>query len=385
MDIAGVFDSAWSLYRRNVGWLIVAGIIAGVVSGGVARLSAALGVAAGLATFGGLSSSGSSGGVSLAGALGGTMLVAACGFLVAQLLVLALEGGMLKMAIDSGRGGRSAQFGDLFAGFARLPAYLVFGLIAAFGVPAACLLVFAVTAKLAPALLLLAVPVCFVVAVWLFVNWVYAVPLIADRGLGPIEALSRSREMVTRVGWFSTFGLLLLVSILLWLGSFVISAATALLFGRSAAASVVGMSFAAVLAMPYVVCYLAGMYLGSETRGTAPAYGGSPSPGQGFGPYGGAPGGPAPFTSSFASPQASSQAAASFGLAQASAVSATPPPASDPGVGSAPGLAPLPPAPPDRAAEAAAWANAADPLARPPAPPGPARASGAADLSWLSE
>ena len=28
MDIAGVFVSAWSLYKRNVGWLIVAGIIA---------------------------------------------------------------------------------------------------------------------------------------------------------------------------------------------------------------------------------------------------------------------------------------------------------------------------------------------------------------------
>jgi len=33
MDIAGVFVSAWSLYKRNVGWLIVAGVIAAVVSG----------------------------------------------------------------------------------------------------------------------------------------------------------------------------------------------------------------------------------------------------------------------------------------------------------------------------------------------------------------
>jgi uncharacterized membrane protein len=99
-----------------------------------------------------------------------------------------LQGGVLKMAIDSGRSGRGAQLGDLFAGFARLPAYLVFGLIAAFGVPAGCLLVFVVTAKVAPVLLLLALPVCFVLVVWLFVSWVYAVPLIADRGLGPIEA-----------------------------------------------------------------------------------------------------------------------------------------------------------------------------------------------------
>jgi hypothetical protein len=382
MDIAGVFGSAWSLYERNVGWLIVAGIIAGTVSGGVILVFVALGGVAGYATFGGLSSSGSSGGVSVAGALGGMMLVMACGFLVAQLLVLVLQGGMLKMAIDSGRSGRGAQLGDLFAGFARLPAYLVFGLIAAFGVSAGCLLVFVVTAKVAPVLLLLALPVCFVLVVWLFVSWVYAVPLIADRGLSPIEALTRSREMVARVGWFSTFGLLLLVVILTWLISSLISAATALVFGRGAAASVLAMSVVDIVIMPYLVCYLASMYLGSESRGAAPVYGGSPSSGPGFGPYGGGPVVPAPFDPSFAG----YQAPASFDPAHAGyAPAAPPPPASTPGGYSLPGVPPLMPAPPDRATESAAWANAADPLARPPAPSAPTRAPGAADPSWLSE
>lgn len=381
MDIAGVFGSAWSLYKRNIGWLIVAGIIAGIVSGGVILVFAVLAAAAGFATFGGLSSSGSSGGVSVAGALGGMMLVIACGFLVAQLLVLVLQGGMLKMAIDSGRSGRGAQLGDLFAGFARLPAYLVFGLIAAFGVPAGCLLVFVVTAKVAPVLLLLAFPACFVLVIWLFVSWVYAVPLIADRGLGPIEALTRSREMVARVGWFSTFGLLLLVVILTWLISLVISAATALVFGRGGSGVPV-MSVVDIVIMPYLVCYLASMYLGSESRGAASVYGGSPASGPGFGPYGGGPVVPAPFDPFLAG----YQAPVSFDPAPAGyAPAAPPPPASSPGEYSLPGVPPLMPAPPDRAAESAAWANAADPLARPPAPSPPTRAPGAADPSWLSE
>ena len=385
MDIAGVFVSAWSLYKRNVGWLIVAGIIAAVVSGVVVLLSVALGAVAGFATFGGLSGSGSSRGASVIGALGGMMLVIAGGFLVAQLLVLVLEGGMLKMAIDSGRGGRVAQLGDLFAGFARLPAYLVFGLIVALGVPAGCLLVFVVAVKISPVLLLFVLPACFVLVVWLSVSWVYAVPLIADRGLGPIEALTRSREMVARVGWFSTFGLLLLVVILTWLISFVISAATAVVFGRGGAGSVPVMSVVDIVVMPYLVCYLAAMYLGSEARGAAPVYGGSPSSGPGFGPYGGGPVVPAPFDPSFAG----SQAPASFDPGHAGyAPAAPPPPAVIPGGYSLPGESPLMPAPPDRAAESAAWANAADPLARPSAPPAPtapARASGAADPSWLSE
>ena len=383
MDIAGVFASAWSLYKRNVGWLIVAGIIAGVVSVTVTLLSVALGGAAGYATFGGLSGSGSSGGVSLAGALGGMMLVIAGGFLVGQLLVVVLQGGMLKMAIDSGRSGQPAQLGDLLAGFARLPAYLVFGLIAEFGVPAGCLLVLVVTAKLAPVLLLLAFPVCFVLVVWIVVSWVYAVPLIADHGLGAIAALTRSREMVKRVGWFPTFGLLLLAAIVMWLISLVISFVISAVLGRNAGAvGVPVMSIVDVVIMPYLVCYLATMYLGSEAGRAAPVYGGSPSPGPGFGPYGGGPVVPAPFDPFLAG----YQAPAPFDPAPAGyAPAAPPPPASAPAGHSWPGFPPLAPAPPDRATESAAWAHAADPLARPAPPPAPTRASGSADPTWLSE
>ena len=149
MDVGAVFGGAWGLYKCNVGWLIIAGIIAAAISGGIVLLSAALGGAVGSATSSGLSAGGTSPGFSMVGAFGGMMLTVAVGYLIAQLVVLVLEGGMLKMTIDSARSGRPAQLGELFAGFSRLPAYLGFGLIAGLAVPAGCALVFAVVGRVA--------------------------------------------------------------------------------------------------------------------------------------------------------------------------------------------------------------------------------------------
>jgi hypothetical protein len=74
---------------------------------------------------------------------------------------------MLKMAIDSGRSGRSAQLGELFASFTRFPAYLAIGLIMQFAVPGACLLVVLVAARLAGPLGLLVGMACLVGMIWL--------------------------------------------------------------------------------------------------------------------------------------------------------------------------------------------------------------------------
>lgn len=386
MRFVGVFVGAWSLYRRNVGWLIIAGIIAGAISGAVMLLSVALGGAVGFATFGHVSSGDSVNGASLVRGLSGMMVIIVCGVLVAELLMLALQGGMMKMVIDSGRSGRGAQLGDLFAGFSRLPAYVGFGLIVVFAVPAGCAVVFSVVGKLAPILLLIAIPACFVALVWLYVSWVYAVALIADRGLGPIAALTRSREMVRRVGWFSTFGLLLVVVILSWVVSALLSGAIAMVVGRTAGGgtSLFGMSLVDIVIMPYLVCFLASMYLGSEAGKAAPVYGGPPSYDPGYGPYGGGPVAPAPFDP-YAAPTPYYPGPAGY------APPAPPPPAGAPGGYSQAAPSPLTPAAPDRATESAAWANAADPLARPPAPPAPSapsapvRAPGTADPSWLSE
>jgi hypothetical protein len=366
MDIAAVFGGAWNLYKRNVGWLIIAGIIAAVLSGGIVMLSAALGGAIGHATSSGLSAGGTSPGFSMVGALGGIMLTVAVGYLIAQLVVLVLEAGMLKMTIDSARGGRPAQLGELFAGFSRLPAYLGFGLIAGLAVPAGCALVLAAVGRVAALLILPAVPCVMVFLIWLYVTWVYALPLIADRGAGPIEALTRSRAMVARVGWLSTFVCLLLLGLATWAVSFVVT----LVAGRSGVVGVPALVLMELLVMPFGVCYLATMYLGAEAAPAAPQY---VAPGAGgFDPNGAWPAPSVP-PAPFAPAVAGYAAPAPYGPATG-------------------GYSPVPPPPPpDRTSESAAWASAADPLAQhvappaPSAPPAPTRPPGAPDPSWLSE
>ncbi len=204
MNLLGFFGEAARLYRRNVGYLLVAGIIAGAISTAVIYISMAIVGAGGAEAFG------AAGGrrLALTGMLGGAAAGLAIGVFVAAFLTVVLEGGLMKMTIDSGRSGRAAQLGDLLAGFRYVPSYLGLGLITVLGVPLGWQFAIVVAARmLSPASLLL-FPVGVFFMVWLYVSWVYAVPLIADRGLGPIAALVRSRGMVSRVGWWTTFRLL---------------------------------------------------------------------------------------------------------------------------------------------------------------------------------
>jgi len=88
--------------------------------------------------------------------------------------------------------GQAASVGDVFAGFSLallqlLLAGLVSGILSTIAF-ACCLLL--------PGL-------------YLFVAWIFSVPLVADKGLEFWSAMELSRKIVTRV-WFQVFGLLLL-------------------------------------------------------------------------------------------------------------------------------------------------------------------------------
>jgi len=214
-------------------------------------------------------------------------------------------------------------------------------------------------ARLLGPMMLLSYPVGSLFMVWLYVSWVYSVPLVADRGLGPIAALVRSREMVARVGWWTTFLLL----VLLFVALVAIAALLAPFAGHagSVGAGLVGLM--QLLVMPFIVCYLACMYLGSESsNATAPVY---HAPGLDHGAYGGWSSYDAPPAPTAAWPPYDEPSAPTMG-----GYGAPPNYASD----NVQPPAPAPPAPLDRAAEAAAWASAADPLAAPA--PAPARPQG---------
>jgi hypothetical protein len=275
MGLVAVFASAGTLYRRNLGALIAAGVIAAVVTAAITVVVTTVCTLAGLVAL-----HGPLGPAGRLGIVGSAVVAAVLGVLVAQLVVLVLQGGMFKLAISSGRSGRAAEFGELFSGFAQLPSYLVYGLICSLAVPDCYAAAVAITARLLGPLAVILMFPGALVCLWLYVSWLYAVPLIADRRLVPIAALGRSRQMVSRVGWWQTFALL-----------FFFGLALVVIFGLLELvlhASVGGPYLAGlvnIVVMPLGTCYVAAMYLGSEPRQTAPTYASPP----GYGPYGGWP------------------------------------------------------------------------------------------------
>jgi hypothetical protein len=132
--------------------------------------------------------------------LGATFLVWAIetlcqGFLLGNMVYLVLHGvfyGGLSMVFLNRLRGRPAAIGDAFAGFRHGFAQL---LLAGF-----------VSSLLA----WLAFCCCLIVpGIYLFVAWLFCVPLVADRGLEFWSAMELSRRAVTRV-WFQVFALFVL-------------------------------------------------------------------------------------------------------------------------------------------------------------------------------
>jgi len=104
-----------------------------------------------------------------------------------------LYGGLYLVFLNRIRG-RPASVGDGFAGFSAIFAQL---LLAGF-----------VSVVLTVIGLL---PCCLIVpGLFLFVAWIFSVPLVADKRLEFWSAMELSRKVVTRV-WFEMFGLILLV------------------------------------------------------------------------------------------------------------------------------------------------------------------------------
>lgn len=101
-----------------------------------------------------------------------------------------LYGGLSMIYLNRLRG-RPASVADLFAGFST-------------GIPQ-LMLVGAVSSLLSGIGLIF----CIVPGVYLFVAWLFSIPLVADKRLEFWSAMELSRKMVTRI-WFQVFGLLVL-------------------------------------------------------------------------------------------------------------------------------------------------------------------------------
>ena len=95
------------------------------------------------------------------------------------------------------------------------------------------------------------------VAVWVYVRWVLFVPALLSENLGPIRSLGRSWQLVEGK-WWRTFGILLLLQILLSIVSYVIGAFFQVIGGlipglsadAHAAVNQVGSTLGSVVAVP---------------------------------------------------------------------------------------------------------------------------------------
>ena len=134
MGIGDVFARAWDLWKRDVGWLILAGLVVGlimmVVFGIVFAIFLAIFAGAGVTIGADLANDTTT---SLSGLGVGLAVLAFFVYMVAvfvlQVVSMTFYGGMFEMVIGAVREDRGVRFGDLFSGFRRLGAYALFALV----------------------------------------------------------------------------------------------------------------------------------------------------------------------------------------------------------------------------------------------------------------
>ena len=337
MTIGDVFARAWDLWRRDVLWLILAGLVVGlilaVILGITYGISLSLFAGAGAAIGGDALDNSSSGltGLGIGIGLAGIVVYVVAMFLV-QVVAMTFYGGLYEMVIGSYREQRDVRFGDLFSGFRKFGSYVVFALVM-FGISLGLGLL-----NLLP---FLGAIISFCVSIWLAVIWLYVLPLIADHGMTFMEAAGKSNQMVRGAGWWWTFFKVFLLGLAaLAAVAVIVLVARAVGHADGSVGIVVGVLLFLVFAVlfpPYAICYVSVLYVGSGGEiVTVPAGGG-----MGMAP----PAPPAP-----PAPGAATYGSASYGT---TATTWGPPAGAD------------------------AWRAASDPLAAAPPPPLPA--SGSAD------
>jgi hypothetical protein len=373
LSIGDVFARAWDLWRKSLGWLILAGLVVGaimaltfaIIFGIISALVAGAASTAGNDVLSNSGSSFSALGAGL-GVLG--LIVYVIAMFLVQVLGITFYGGMFEMVIGAYRQKRDVRFSDLFAGFRHFSAYVIYALV---------LLGVSLGLNILGLLPFLGALIAFVVSIWLSVIWMYVLPLIADQGVGFMEAAGRSKQLVGNAGWWWTFGMVILLGFAS-LAAFVVILLIAWTFYKTnqSVGIVSGLLLFllfAVLFPPYAICYVSVLYIASGGDVVpAPVGGGLP---------GIPPAPPAP--PAFGTPASSTlggQAPGAYGAAagvprqggdDAWKVAA------DPLAGHVPPAPPLAapasqPAPSQPAADTASEQAAATDVGAPPAPPAPA-------------
>ena len=242
MDIGKCFKDAWGLFRLDWGPLVVTALIAAVIVGVV-------NVVVGLAVGGSIGAIGAGGlpGLAIGSALFSVVLL----MVVAVVVYAWMYAVAFHMILRRVRERRPAEYADLQS----------FDQIGAFAVAAVILGVI-----VGVGYMILIVPGLILTTIWL-----YALPLIGDRRIGVGEAMSESKDMAARPGYFTTF--------ITWLvGAIVVGVVVGILSIIPVVGVILGL-----VATPFGVAYVLSMYfqatgeshLVDAALGQAPASSGS--------------------------------------------------------------------------------------------------------------
>jgi len=226
MDIGKCFKDAWGLFRLDWGPLVVTAVIAAVIVG-------VFNVVVGLALGGsiGAINAGSFTGLAIGSALFSMVLL-----MVVSVVVYAwMYAVTFHMILRRVRERRAAEYADLQS-FDQIGAFaaaaVILGIIIGIGY-----IIFVI-----PGLILTTI-------------WLYALPLVGDRRIGVGEAMSESKDMVARPGYFTTF--------VTWLvGAIVVG----VIVGILSVIPVVGVILGLVAA-PFGVAYVLSMYFQASGEG----------------------------------------------------------------------------------------------------------------------
>jgi len=226
MDIGKCFKDAWGLFKLDWRPLVVTALIAAVIVGVV-------NVVVGLAVGGsiGAINAGSFTGLAVGSALFSMVLLS-----VVSVVVYAwMYAVTFHMILRRVRERRAAQYADLQS----------FDQIGAFAVAAVILGVI-----IGIGYMILIVPGLILTTIWL-----YALPLIGDRRIAVGQALSESRDMAARPGYFTTF--------VTWLVGFIV---VLVIVGVLSIIPDVGLVLGLVVA-PFGVAYVISMYFQANGEG----------------------------------------------------------------------------------------------------------------------
>ena len=230
MDMGDIVAGAWGLYTRRLGYWLALAALAGIGAFVFSLMTAAANVPAD-ATSDDL--------VDAGGLLGGALLVVIVADLVSQVAIIA-------GAAASSRGE------SLTAGAAyRLAARRFLPGLAVTLITALVSGLFAATIILVP------------LALFFFVRWSQALPVLVVEGQGVLGSLKRSKEIVTGQ-WWRTFGIGLAILLLSFLPGFIFGA----VFGAAGIdlLAAVGAGVASLVAAPFRSIAVTLLYLDLRAR-----------------------------------------------------------------------------------------------------------------------